>query len=510
MQTKRIVLRLFFLLLIIPIRFGAQAQLMNHYWSQSYNSISSLLSGAVVAGDAGPSSIYYNPATISELTKGTNISLAASFLTYNIYTAYNALGKGIHLQTSNFYVQPQFFSMSFNSPNRKLSIEIATFTRVRERLSFSYGNSIYGNFLDSPPLTERYTTSYNYRNDYDDSWLGIGGAYSFNERFSLGISLLFSASSLNYFHGLSAIFNPSVDSTENLPPDDSFLAAENEYFEKISFNNIRLVSKIGLSYQLESWSFGLNVTIPPLNIYTTSKQAERLQKEAYTTNGDEPVPDSYLIYDVRKDNDIKANFKLPFSVALGIIYELAHKNQRFYATIEYFAQVKPYKMVDVPVNDRITSKKVYDQLENKDWLSFAYAASPVLNVALGYQWRINNNLLLMMGVRTDFNNASRANLGELATYNVIKTTNYDIYYATGGIQFHIKQHLLVAGTQFSFGYNKDQEQIANFGDIGNVDYEKSLPLFGEKQNNMDTYYFAISVFLGATLNFEKKEKIPTD
>jgi len=510
MQIKRDILRILLLLTVFFLSLGVRAQLMNHYWSQSYNSISSLLSGAVVAGDAGPSSIYYNPATIGELTNGTNISLAASFLTMNIYSLYNALGDGIHLQTSNFYVQPQFFSMSFNSPIRKLSLEIATFTRIRERLSFSYGNSVYGNFTDNPPVPERFTTAYNYRNDYDDSWLGIGGAYTFNDHFSIGLSLLFSASSLNYHHSLSAIYNPAVDSVGDLDESLSYVASENEYFEKITFTNIRFVSKIGVSYKFRGWSFGLNFSTPGMNIYTSGKQVERLQKELYISSGNESLPESYLIYDIQNDDEIKANYKLPFSVALGIIYDMANKNQRFYATIEYFAKVKAYKMIEATVNENITSKPIFNDLDNKDWLSFGYAASPILNVAMGYQWLIKKDLLVMMGLRTDFNNTKNADLEDLSTYNVIKTTNYDIYYATGGVQFHLKRHLLVAGTQFSFGYKKDQPQIANFGVVGNTENDRSLPLFGEKANNMDTYYFAISVFLGATFNFEKKEKIPTN
>ena len=483
---------------------------MNHYWSQSYNSISSLLSGAVVAGDAGPSSIYYNPANISELTHGTNLSVAASFLTLNSYYFSNALGDGIDLKTTNFYVQPQFFSMSFNSPDNKISFEVATFTRIRERLSVSDGNSDYGSFIESSTFPERYTTAYHYKNDYDDSWLGIGAAYSLTDDFSIGLSLLFSSSTLNYYYDLSAMLTPFIDSVGDLPEDITYLSAENNYIENVKFTNIRFVSKIGLSYKTEKWSFGLNFTTPGLNIFTTGKRAERRQKELYSSVGLEETHASYLIYDVQNDNDIKANYKLPFSVALGIIYNLARKNQRFYATFEYFAGVKPYKMIDASVNDRITSKPIYDQMENKDWLSFAYGASPILNLALGYQWQIKKDMLFMMGLRTDFNSANNFELEELSSYNRIKTTDYNIYHATGGIQFNFKKHLLVAGTQLSFGYKGNQKQMANLNNPDKIDFESPLPLFGVTEKVMDTYYFSISVFLGATLNFGKKEKTPQD
>ena len=509
MTAYRNILRILILAAFIHFSFGLQAQLLNHYWSQSYNSISSLLSGAVVAGDAGPSAIYYNPALIKEFANGTNVSLAASFLTLNHYSFYNALGEGKHLTTTNFYVQPQFFSMTFVSPIRKLSFEVATFTRIRQRFSTAFANSTYDDLTPSEPVIIKFTTRYNYVNDYDDSWLGIGGSYSISDNFSLGVSLLFSSSTLSYFYALDAVLYPMIDTIGEIPEGSTQMVAENSYSERIKFTNIRLVTKVGLSYKSGNWSYGLNITLPPVNIFTTGRYAERSQKELYSSAGEESRH-NYLIFDAQNGTEIKANYKLPFSLALGIIYNLERRKQRFYTTIEYFARVKPYKMISATVNDRITSKPIYNQLDNKDWLSFAYGATPVLNLALGYQWQIREDLLFMMGLRTDFNNINGLDLKELSSYNKIETTDFNIYHATGGIQFHYKKHLLVAGTQFSFGYKGNQKQIANFSDVDQINPEAQLPLFGERENIMDTYNFSISVFLGATLNFEKKEKKPGD
>ncbi|MCF6170324.1 MAG: outer membrane protein transport protein [Bacteroidales bacterium] len=506
MPATRNILRILYFVIFIQFTPGLHAQLLNHYWSQSYNSISSLLSGAVVGGDAGPSAIYYNPALINEFANGTNVSLAASFLTLNHYSFYNAVSEGEHIPVTNFYVQPQFFSMTFVSPNHKLSFEVATFTRIRQRFNATYAKTSY-NDMSPVPVVNKFTSTYNYVNDYDDSWIGIGGSYSISEKFSVGLSLLFSSSTLNYYNALDATRYPMIDTLAGLPDDFPILVAENNYSERIKFTNIRLVSKIGLSYKSGNWSYGLNITLPPLNIFTSGRHAERMQKEFYSSNGEEPLY-SYFIFDTQEGTEIKANYKLPFSLALGTIYNFENRKQRFYTTIEYFARVKPYKMITATVNDQITSKPIYDRLDNKEWLSFAYGANPVLNIALGYQWQFREDLLIMMGLRTDFNNVNNLDLKELSSYNKIKTTDFNIYHATGGIQFHFKRHLLVAGTQFSFGYKNNQLQIADFTDVDQIDPDSPLPLFGERKYIMDSYYYSISVFLGATLNFEKKEKIP--
>ena len=48
-----------------------------------------------------------------------------------------------------------------------------------------------------------------------------------------------------------------------------------------------------------------------------------------------------------------------------------------------------------PIKDDITSDIVYDNLENKDWLSVANTAKPVLNIAVGYRWVLKENIMFL-------------------------------------------------------------------------------------------------------------------
>ena len=61
------------------------------YWDQNLNSEAALLSGAVVAGEGGIAAIYYNPATISEMTRD-NLSLSANLFFQYFFKANEALG----------------------------------------------------------------------------------------------------------------------------------------------------------------------------------------------------------------------------------------------------------------------------------------------------------------------------------------------------------------------------------------------------------------------------------
>jgi len=97
---------------------------MNHYWSLNFNSQSSLLSGAVVAGDGGNTSIYFNPSTISEIKNGGNLSFAASLFTWGVYYFKDALGTNIDMTNVSFNVQPQFLSYSYRKKIASLLLHL--------------------------------------------------------------------------------------------------------------------------------------------------------------------------------------------------------------------------------------------------------------------------------------------------------------------------------------------------------------------------------------------------
>lgn len=499
--------------LLFAVVFGPlqlKAQLMNHYWSQSYNSLSSLLSGAVVAGDAGSTAIFYNPAGITEIDEGSNISVAASFFTLSNYHVKNAMGKDKNLNTLDFYVQPQFFSISVNSPFNKWSFEIATYNRVKEQLNLSYSGSFKINYDEIGVANDRLTTEYSFKNYYTDDWIGFGGAYTITDEWHIGASFNFSFSTLNYSTLYMAEIHPLVADSVQPGGGGSALLAENLYTERIKFTNTRLIIKLGTTYERGKWRLGLNLNLPAINILTTGKSALRTYKEVYFVDNSQGVTFSdYYITDTQKDESIKANYKLPFSIAIGALVDLGNR-RRIYTTIEYFAGLQPYKMIDATVNPDIATDVIYNQLENKDWLSYAYGAVPVVNIAIGYRWQIEPKVLFLMGLRTDFNNVKNFDYGDMGSYSVLSSSTFNIFHATGGVQFQFKQHKLIAGTQMSFGAQQDAKQMANFDNDYKPDFENEMPLFGERGNTASIHYFSLSVFLGATLNFETKRQMPKD
>ena len=133
-------------------------------------------------------------------------------------------------------------------------------------------------------------------------------------------------------------------------------------------------------------------------------------------------------------------------------------------------------------------------------------AKPVLNLAIGYRWVLNDELMFLNGFRTDFNNIKKADYKDYSAHNKVNTTDINIYHYTGGFQFHfLKKYILVAGGELSFGYDKNQRQIANFTEP--VEYTPGKGdsgariLQGPLENKMDVYYFGFNIYLSAVFKF---------
>ena len=481
----------------------ANAQLMNHYWALNFNSQSSLLSGAVVAGDGGNTSIYYNPATISEIKNGGNLSFAATLFTWGIYHFTDALGSGINMTNVSFNVQPQFLSYSYRPKNSKFAFALSALTRMKERFDLSYYKSEEMDILKGNPGMENYNVSFKYFLDYQDSWFGIASSYDINDKLKIGLSLFVSAAYISYRTETTTLAFSTTDTVWMDTVPSPALVSEGSYTEDFKFTDYRIIAKLGISYVRENWRFGLNFTSGSLSVFSSGKETSRMEKIANITDPETglKVP-SYVIVNGLTKSDITSRLKYPFSLSFGFIHEVNKEENRLYFTIEYFHGIKPYKMIDAPISENITSSLVYDKLENKDWLSIADVAKPVLNVAIGYRWQLSENLMFLNGFRTDFNNINGADYGKYDNYNKINTTNINIYHYTGGVQFYLlKKYLLVAGGELSFGYDKNQRQLANFTDPVEYNPNNKHVLQGQLEDKMDVYYFGLNIYLSATFKF---------
>ncbi|MEN8226142.1 MAG: hypothetical protein ABFS05_12365 [Bacteroidota bacterium] len=499
MQFRSIVILLFSLACAEII----VAQSFNH-WTRSFNEESSLLSGAVVGGGAWPSAIYYNPASISEIT-ASKISFHASLFSYRIYDIKNALGDGNHLNWSSLQIEPRFLSYMIKPKNHpEWSLELAFLNNENHRLDVAQSLDRRIDILKQIPGEERYFATFQYLNRYRDDWIGIGWSWRLSQRLSIGASMFITIKTHEYHYKLNIEAYP-IDTSQGMAIED-FYSASYQDVEYLKYNDYRLLWKIGLLHKWDRLSLGICLTTPSVGgIYSDGKRVSRIRNQTNITDPENGafMPD-YYIGDYKEKNEVTVNHKTPISCAAGLTWHSKNRNQIFYSTIEYFGDIEAYKIVEAHEGADIATGSVTANIEMNEWLTFVSGARPVLNAALGYSWTINEKLLLMAGIRSDFNYIKDFNYKHYEETQAMKNLAVDNYHISGGLSWNIIGQDIITGLQYTIGRETDQEQIINLSDPVEYNIEEQSPLQGARQNNVSSLINSLSIYVGATFNFGEK------
>jgi hypothetical protein len=500
---SRIIICISLLIFFLPEVIHGQS---NNYWTRNFNEESSLLSGAVVGGGSGPSAIYYNPASISEV-KASKLSLNASLFSFDFTNVRNALGEDINIQMSRGNIEPRFISYMLKSKRfKKWSFEVAVLNNENLKAENSESVDQQIDILTGLPGDERYFAGFHYVTSFRDDWIGAGGSVRLNERLCLGASMFVTIKTFNYTNSLNI---EAYSTDESLFDDDfPFYSASFESYEYLKFNDYRLTWKGGFLYQAETFSIGLSITTPSLGgIYSDGKRVTRKEKQSNITmpGTGEPVPD-YLVIDYREKKDVSVSYKTPLSVSAGFIYYSPNRKRTFYSSAEYFFKINTYPMVEASEGKDIGMGPGSSGVIFSEWLTYVNGARPIFNVAQGYSWTLKQGLLLMGGFRTDFNARKNLDYGEYSDYNTVKSINVNLYHMTCGLSWNIFGQDLITGFEYTVGRNKDQRQIASLSDPVEYNPVDKLALQGQFSNTMKSVYNSISIYFGASFNFGEDKK----
>jgi hypothetical protein len=480
----------------------------NTYWTRSFNEESSLLSGAVVGGGSGPTAIYYNPASISEI-ETSKLSINASLFSFDFINLKNALGEGIHVKTSRGTVEPRFISYMIKSRKMKnWSFEIAFLNNELSRSEMTESVDYRIDVLTGIPDEERYYAIYHHSSQFRDDWFGVGGSVNLTDRLSAGGSMFLTVKSLKYAESLDIEAYSLNDSIYLYNEYVPFYVAAFKTSEYLKFNDYRLTWKGGLVYKSEIFNIGISITSPSLGgIYSDGKRDSRTATQSNITNPEtgEPVPD-YFVADFKEKGDMKVGYKTPFSVAAGFNYHHPDKGRTFYTSVEFFSRVDPYRMVEAEESDEIGADDESGEIPSNEWLSYVNGNRSLLNAAFGYSWTLKKDLMLMGGFRTDFNYKKNLNYEEYSDYNKTQTINVNLYHLTCGLSANILGQDIITGVQYSIGHTKDQRQIANLSDPVEFIPEENLALQGIPIYEAKSWYNSISLYFGASFNFGGGEK----
>ncbi len=472
----------YFLFLLFPVFAYAQPA---NYWTNSFNTEASLLSGAVVGGGAEITAIFYNPAGISDVEE-SRFDLNASLFYLENKRYNNPLGENTKMENWSFRVFPRFTSYVYQPKDNKLSYQFAIFNRnsattdIYNRVKNTNSDLIYHS------SGETYTGLFDLTSEYDDYWGSMGISYKINEKWSAGVSFNISVQTLKYFRSVDANAIPT-----NYNDSASLVSSTWQSYEKIRAYNWRFIGKMGVRYKENNWSVGLNITLPSVRLFGNAD----INKTISQTNiyyEQEKIPDYYL-----NEYPTYVSFKLkdPLSISAGWMYKDKSRKSDYFITVEYFAPIKEYYMIDPTKGTSSTSTL------GSNFSAYTFGNNPIFNIALGYKKTIKEKLSILAGFRTDFNPYIMGYNEKYWESNSFEALNINLYHLTGGIKFDYKKSSFIVGLQQSMGYKTGQEEFVNFSNPVSYNPETDLALQGVRNKDMSYFYNSIGFYLGFSVAF---------
>jgi hypothetical protein len=155
--------------------------------------------------------------------------------------------------------------------------------------------------LNPVPSATSFVGTYDYTNQLNEQWFGIGLGYRVSEK--LGIGATFFSS----YRGQSYQLNNNVREIKYVDSNYVYSTMTND--EAIKYSTFRLIAKVGLSYITGRWKYGLTVTTPSIGL---SGKGDIRRENSVIVASENPgdMERNFIILDQKTDE--KANYKHPF------------------------------------------------------------------------------------------------------------------------------------------------------------------------------------------------------
>ena len=411
----------------------------SNYWSEQYGTRSELLGGAVVGSPQDLSTTFYNPGGLAYL-KTESFLLSAKAFEYKRLTAQESSGRFKDLSTDRLGASPSLFSGTFPRSWTQGTLAYSFLTRQRFELRVdnwstagtSSTDSVATNlFIDARVL---------------ENWGGVTWSQSVGD-IGVGVTLYGAYRSQR---GRTELLTTGFPGAE--------VAAVNDY----NYWHFRLLAKMGLYWEQEPISLGITVTTPGVGLFGDGKAA--YYRSAVSADSTLAVP---ALSEVGVFNEPHVSYRSPASVAIGARFDFGRN--AVYTTIEAFAPVERYRVLDAPAVPVSGIGSTLGAVLTQELRS-------VVNVAIGYEYSPRKNLTFYGSFLTDFSSAT----DDPSAGHTLST--WDIYQVTGGVAF------IANNTDFTLGasYARGGEPIYLQNDIG----------VAARLEQIEIQYRKIKVFIG--------------
>ena len=464
-----------------------------HYWTNQFGTRSSLLSGALVAGDGSNAMVYYNPGALGHVDS-SSFSINASLYQLENVSVKSIDGDGANFNNTQFVTIPLVISGILR-------------TRMNTKVKFGYGVHTPSDFKfigdtrldkvediiddEESPGPEEFLGTYRINSRLSETLFMFGAGYPVTEKLSVGVTL--GVIVRNQLFASDQLYRTILNSE---PPKNEIFAVTFNRSDIMSYLQVRTGLKFGLSYQEEKHAFGLTLTTPSLSIYSTADVS------ADYTGSRLKYPNGTRGDVVASAGEVKlsANYKNPWSIGAGYTYHL--ENGSISVAAQYFGRIKPFRMIEASPGPFFRPAYVFPGISADSILSVYHAAKPVFNLAIGFDRQLTKSFGLMTGFRTNFSYFDPALLRSIGV--TPRSTSWDIYYATFGGRFSNTRNDLMFGIQVGYG----GQAVTGLLDIRDDDGDGN---FLEPGGEAKGRYWNIGLIIGWNYIFRSKpSKEPDD
>ncbi|RCH54702.1 hypothetical protein DJ568_09420 [Mucilaginibacter hurinus] len=451
-MTKKIIL---VLLCFCGLKSFAQD---THYWSADYSPAGFIVPGAVITNNRDSGVVFYNPALLA-FTNKNSANISGNLYQLQSIRIKNGAGPGRHLTSNNAGIVPQMVSGTMRFKGSKpFTIGYAL---IQDHLINYQASQQFDGRIDAllnvySPGDEFFLGQYSLQNKVNSTSGMLSGGFKLSPRLALGFTAEGRVHTQFYSSdkSLRAIINDGRNSP--FPP---FVNVQEFYQAKVTHAGLRF--KTGLSYDLNRHHFGLMLTTPLLKLYGRGSilSDNALNNLAvFSEDGSQPVDTLNLLVNARQTK-LKANWKMPFSAAVGYSYDF--KKGQLYFAGEYFNSVADYNIL---LSNRDLVARPATEVNSfitGEFFKLKDARTSVFNFGMGVSYEIKQDVTGYLSARLDKSysddNAFKDDLGFVS-----HLSSWDNIHWQVGANLKRRRFNLRAGLLFTHGYTNGYEQPINF------------------------------------------------
>lgn len=222
--------------------------------------------------------------------------------------------------------------------------------------------------------------------------------------------------------------------------------------------NVRLLWKLGISFDYDPLRFGVTMTTPSLDLLGDGKV---IFNQSSLTIPELSAPDGLIA--ASEQSDLPATYMSPASIAAGVSYRIG--KTRIYATTEYFGSTSEYKVLD---------PRTFEAQVSGDTISIdlTNSARAVFNWGIGLENGFGSNYSVYAAFFTDKSTAR----GETPTR--LSATTWNIYHVSAGGAIGLGGFDVTLGLSYGFGSAPVENAIYLPNSSINASYASLKAIFG--------------------------------